>query len=275
FPFLIQPDIISLWQLLSFLFFPNNSLSNYRLDCHLQFLRNSGLTQYRSRSIENVIMEIVLLKFCLGDKLKKLSILDDTFTIVPERVINFVRLLKKYQIDIPWRCASRIDILNEEFLDVIKSGGCTEILYGIESGCQEVLDKIKKQIDLESAKTVIMNTYKKGIIPILSFILGHYCDTKDSMEETLNFVKEAYTNYKAEIAIFYNTPYPGTWQYINKDRLGIRIIADKYSLYTCMVPIIETDNFSSNDLREFYLKCIKYSGRSLNLEMSKKNSLGV
>ena len=229
-------------------------------------------SEYRSRAIENVILEIILLKYCMGDRLKKISILDDTFTVIPERVIRFVELLNKYKVNIPWRCASRIDILTEEFLDIIESGGCTEILYGIESGCQEVLDKIKKQIDLDFAKKMIKYTYKKGILPILSFIFGHYCDTKESMGETLNFIRETYTNYKAEIAVFYNTPYPGTWQYINKDKLGIKIVADKFSLYTCMIPIIETENFSLNDLREFYLESIKYSGRSLNIEISKKNS---
>jgi anaerobic magnesium-protoporphyrin IX monomethyl ester cyclase len=216
---------------------------------------------YRMRDISNVFLEIVYLKTLLKEKVRKIFIVDDTFTAISERVSMFVELIKMYNVDLTWRFQSRVDVITEDLLEKVASIGCVQILYGIESGSQLVLDQISKDIDLETSRKVIELTYNKNILPELSFIIGHYCDTKETMEETFNFIKEMSEKYSAEISLFYNIPYPGTRQYINREKLGLKIKVNNYNLFNGITPIVESTNFSLNDQKVVFNKAKKYLWR--------------
>lgn len=226
---------------------------------------------YRTRSVENVLLEMVLIKTLLKEKLQKIYIVDDTFTAIPERIISFTELIKEKGIKIEWHCESRIDIMTEELLDRMADNGCIAIQYGIESGSQQVLDKIRKNINLEQAKRIIDYTYRKNILPCLSFMLGHFCDTKETLEETAQFIEELYMKYKPEMAVSYNTPFPGTWQYENRDELGLKIKVNSYKLFSLLTPVVETGNFTLNDQRYYYNRLVKYTGRLSRLAIIREN----
>lgn len=215
---------------------------------------------YRVRSEYSIYLEMLLIKTIWGEKVYKIYIVDDTFTAIPKRLNNFMDLIEKYQFKINWQCESRVDVMNETLLVRMHETGCIAIQYGIESGCQEVLDKLQKGIDLEKAKEIINLTYKNKIIPCLSFMLGHYCDTKETMWQTAYLVKELFEKYKAEIAVSYNTPFPGTLQYIKCKELGMKLLTQSYEKYTLLDPIVETENFTADDQREIFYFCSKYIG---------------
>ncbi|HEY9059131.1 MAG TPA: radical SAM protein [Pseudobacteroides sp.] len=229
----------------------------------------SGAT-YRTRNIDNVFLEVVLLRVIVRDSFLKIYIVDDTFTAVPVRVLRFADLIKKYNLNIYWHCESRVDVMTEELLDAMTSSRCIAVQYGIESGSQEVLDKIRKGINLDIARKVIDSTFKRKILPCLSFMVGHFCDTKETMEETLNFIKHVSTNYKAEVALSFNTPFPGTWQYTHKDKLGMKLVTDKYKLFSLLDPIVETNAFTTNDQREIFFEARQYLARITSIERMRK-----
>lgn len=229
----------------------------------------SGAT-YRVRNIENVFMEIVMMRALLNTKVMKIYIVDDTFTAIPDRVKKFTELMSEYDPDIYWHCESRIDVMSEELLNLMSENKCIAIQYGIESASQEVLDSIRKGINLTKARKIIDYTYKKKIFLCLSFMVGHFCDTKDTMEETYLFIKEMYEKYRAEIALSFNTPFPGTWQHTHKDELGLEITADRYKQYSLLDPIVKTDNFTVNDQREIFYKSSKYLARAVKIESLKR-----
>lgn len=210
-------------------------------------------SKYRTRDIENVFMEIVLLKSMFNEKLH-IRIVDDTFTAVPGRVLKFAELIRKYKIGFAWQCESRIDVMNEEMLQQMSSSGCKAIQYGVESGSQTVLDKIRKHISLEYAQKVFDLTYKNNMLLLLSFMLGHFCDTRETMEETASFITMLYEKYVPEIAVSFNTPFPGTWQYSNREKIGLKLTTNVYKRYSLVEPIVETDQFTLNDQREVYYK---------------------
>lgn len=215
---------------------------------------------YRTRSEYSIYLEMVMLKKLIGDKLTKIYIVDDTFTAIPKRIDKFIDLIEKHELGLYWQCESRIDVMTEELLKRMKKAGCLAIQYGIESGSQEVLDKIKKKIDLEYAKKIIQCTYDNQIIPCLSFMIGHFCDTKATMWETAHFLEEMYNKYRAELALSFNTPFPGTWQYTHREHLGMKITTPLYTRYTLVEPIVETDNFTIDDQREIFCYCSRYMG---------------
>lgn len=225
---------------------------------------------YRTRDIDNVFLEIVMLKTIMNKRLNKVYFIDETFTAIPQRVYEFTNLMKTYKPDINWVCASRVDIMTEDMVDEIATTRCEAIHFGIESGSQEVLDKIGKGIDLVQADKIIGYLYKKRIIPLLSFMLGHYCDTVDTMADTLSFIKKMYTEHKADISVYFNTPFPGTWQYTYRDKLGMIIKAKSYKNYSLIDPIVETKNFTLNDQRKIYYSTTKYFERFARLQRAKE-----
>ncbi|WP_163192174.1 B12-binding domain-containing radical SAM protein [Clostridium thermarum] len=216
---------------------------------------------YRTRDVENVFLEAVMIKKFLGEKLEKIYIVDDTFTAIPDRVRRFTELLKQCDLVIPWHCESRVDVMTEELIDSMADSNCVALQFGIESGSQEVLDKIQKGIDLEYAKKMIKHAYSRGLVICLSFILGHYCDTHETMQQTCDLIEELFDKYKAELAVSFNTPFPGTWQYTHLSELGMRMVSDKYQKLTLTTPVVETDNFTVEDQRKYYFKvrhCLGY-----------------
>lgn len=219
----------------------------------------SGAT-YRTRSEYSIYLEMLLLKSIWGEKLFKIYIVDDTFTAIPERLGKFMDLIEQYQFEINWQCESRIDVMNETLLMRMHKTGCIAVQYGIESGSQEVLDKLQKGIDLDKAKETIDATYRNQIVPCLSFMLGHFCDTKETMWQTAYLVKELFEKYKAEIAVSFNTPFPGTLQYIKSKEFGMHILTESYEKYTLLDPVVETENFTADDQREVFCFCSKYVG---------------
>ncbi len=98
----------------------------------------------RFRSLDNVFEEITGLIRRYG--LKEINIDDGTFTTNKRRVIEFCRRLRKEKIKLIWTCNGRVDTLDDEVLGEMKKSGCKMIRLGVESGSQDVLDKIKKRL---------------------------------------------------------------------------------------------------------------------------------
>jgi len=213
---------------------------------------------YRVRDVKNLYMELVYLSNSIGERSVIFYFVDDTFTAIPRRVEEFTNIITESNIKLLWHCESRVDVINKDLIAKMKMSGCVSMQFGLESGSQLVLNSIKKNIDLQKALEAIRLTSEAGITMVVSFILGHYCDTKDSMMKTVELIKELYDVYAVEVALSYNTPFPGTWQYINRDKIGLKIVVEEPEKWTLVEPVAETDNFTINDLREIYNLAFPY-----------------
>lgn len=224
-----------------------------------------GGKSYRVRSIDNVILEIAYLKNILGDKLRLIYFIDDTFTVFKKRVLKYLKLRKKFAINCFWRCESRVDVMDTETIDAISENGCLAIHFGVESGSQEVLNKIQKKIILVKAIKLIKYAASKDMLVCCYFMLGHYCDTLETMEKTCDLIKELVENFKVDATLHYNTPYPGTFQYEHRDSLGINLSSTRFCDFVGYKPIIETKSFTVKDQERIYnsvrgyLNCSNFS----------------
>jgi anaerobic magnesium-protoporphyrin IX monomethyl ester cyclase len=207
---------------------------------------------YRIRNIENVILETAYVKNILGDRFEAVYFIDDTFTAVKKRVLYFIKLRRKFGLLFQWRCESRLDVVDEELLSEISKNGCIAVHFGVESGSQEVLNKIQKKLDLEMAKKKLVFASTTGMTICCYFMLGHYCDTMETMKDTCDLIKELASKYSIDATLHYNTPYPGTYQYQYKDELGIRMTSMNYSDFLGYQPIMETSDFTIHDQLDFY-----------------------
>jgi radical SAM superfamily enzyme YgiQ (UPF0313 family) len=92
----------------------------------------------------------------------------------------------------------------------MKQVGCWEIAYGIESGNQELLNRITKDITLSQARKAVNLTKSVGIQVRATFMLGLPGETLEQTKQTIRFAMEL----DPEIASFnITTPYPNTKLY--------------------------------------------------------------
>ncbi len=81
------------------------------------------------------------------------------------------------------------------------------ISYGIESGSQEILDRVRKGIDLSRAEQALRWTRQAGIRAKGLFMIGYPEETEKTLGQTLAFIRRAPLD---EINLSFFTPYPGT-----------------------------------------------------------------
>lgn len=166
----------------------------------------------RLRSPKNTVdeMEILVKKY----KAKEIRVWDDTFNIKPERVIQICKLILKRKLSFTWTCLCRVNFINKKMLSFMKKAGCWQISYGIESGNQEILNRIQKAATLSMTRKAVSQTKKAGIEVKGFFIIGLPDDTPKTIQQTINFAK----SLPLDIAAFsILIPFPGTKIY--KDAL--------------------------------------------------------
>lgn len=216
---------------------------------------------YRVRDIKNVFQEILWIEQYYGKQIERYYFVDDTFTVDVDRVYAFISLRKNIDGNWKWACESRVDVMTESLLDEMYENGCDSIQFGVESGNQKVLDKIHKKIELSQVWKMVSYAAQYDMEICLSFMFGHYCDTLDTMEDTVQFMKDIKAiNANVKFGIGYNTPLPGTWQYTRADEIGLKILTTDYSKYDLITPIIETEAFTTKDLEDMYYHANKIIG---------------
>lgn len=178
--------------------------------------------RYRARSAGSIIDEMKYLENKYG--VRGFVFRDDTFVLNNKRIHAFCDRLIEKNYNFLWSCNGRVNLMDEELLLKMKAAGCILIGYGIESGSQEMLDKMKRKIKVEKAKEIIDSTWKVGIIPRAFVIFGMIGETLETINETIQFCKDA----SVIPYISFLTPIPGTEVY--KDALNMGRLKDSKML---------------------------------------------
>lgn len=166
-----------------------------------------GRSSYRFRSVENVTAEIEILVDRYG--VDFVGFVDDNMMASEKRILAFCDRMEKKKFPITWGCHGRVTSAKPDILNRMSETGCVWIGYGIESGSQKILDAMNKRAKVEQAKEAIRNTRAAGIYPNTTFIFGYPGETRDTIQDTVDFKREL----NIECDSFFTTPYPGTSLY--------------------------------------------------------------
>ena len=160
---------------------------------------------FRARSPANVIEELELLK---NDyKIDGVYFYDDTFTIDGQRVIKLCREMREKKLGLVWACETRVNVIFDKIVKEMSQAGCMQIDFGIESGSQYMLDKLKKDITLRQIMDAFAICKKYGIRQFANIMINLPGETREDLEYT----KELIRMMNANITIFnVTTPFPGT-----------------------------------------------------------------
>ena len=208
-----------------------------------------GGGKYRLRNVKNVVDEMEFLYKKYG--IKGFMIMDETFTLYPDRVVEICDEIIKRKIKIKWACDTRVNTVSEGLLRKMKEAGFRLIKFGIESGDDEILKIIKKGITVALVKKAVKLAKKAGLEVHGFFIIGHPYDTEETILKTIGLAKELPLDF-AQFSIM--VPFPGTEIYnMAKQGRGITLLSDDWNNFKKYgKPIIELPTVSREELEKFH-----------------------
>ena len=148
---------------------------------------------YRRQSPERTVEEIKMLVKDLS--VKEIAFWDDNFLISEDWIFKFCDLLDSEGIKIPWSANARVDTISDKMLERAAKSGLWNIFYGLETGNQDLLDRIKKRITLEKGRQALAWTNKYGIDSRGSFMLALPGETPKKGRNTIKFACEVGVTY--------------------------------------------------------------------------------
>lgn len=137
------------------------------------------------RSAKNVIEEVRQIKE-MG--FGAIMFYDDSIAMRRERLVEICKGIAK--MDIIWRCFVRSDQVDYELFQIMAIAGCREVLIGIESGSNMILQNIQKHETVEMHKKAIFAAKKAGLRVKALMIAGLPGETWETIEESKQFLEE-------------------------------------------------------------------------------------
>jgi radical SAM superfamily enzyme YgiQ (UPF0313 family) len=138
--------------------------------CNFCCLHTISKQIYRKRSVANIISEIEELMKDFPN-INTIQIADDTFTLDQNRVVEFCKEIVKRNIKLNFYCSARIKPTSREMFEWMEKAGFNYIGFGLETGCQKLMDSIHKNITKEDVRETFraLKTIKK--INVTTFMM--------------------------------------------------------------------------------------------------------
>ncbi len=160
---------------------------------------------FRAQSPERVLEEARLLRRDFG--VREIRYDDDTFEVDRERVLRICEKFRQARLGLVWAPQCRPGNVDPELARAMRSAGCTFILYGVESGDDEILKRIRKGTTTALIRRGVDAAKSAGIDILNCVMLGFYWDTPETVRRTVEFAFEL----NAEFTQFsIPVPLPGT-----------------------------------------------------------------
>jgi anaerobic magnesium-protoporphyrin IX monomethyl ester cyclase len=154
----------------------------------------------RMRSPENIVAEV--------DEVERLGyervwFADDCFTLDKAQVLRVCDLLLERGLHLGWECLSRVDTMDLQMATHMEKAGCRRVFFGIESGNDQVLELMRKRINVYQARHAVYAAKAAGLEVGAFFIIGYPGENDKSVLDTIRFASKLPLDY-----LSFTLPYP-------------------------------------------------------------------
>lgn len=143
-----------------------------------------------------------------------LNLQDETYFTFRDRVVSIAQKIIDRNLKFTWAATMRADQgsrLSDEDFALCAQSGLRRLLIGVESGSQEMMDWLKKDIKMEQVYVCAERCKALGIAVIFPFIVGFPEETDTSVAATVAMAKKLNSMHPDfSTPIFYFKPYPGS-----------------------------------------------------------------
>jgi len=136
-----------------------------------------------SRSPAGIVAEMVHLHRAAGVDLFLFQ--DEFFVSGKRQVMDFCHELRATGLRLEWKAFGRVNLVDEELMRAMADCGCLELRFGIESGSDRVLQRIRKGFTAAEALAIVPQAVK--IFPRVDafFVWGFPFETLEDFNQSL------------------------------------------------------------------------------------------
>ncbi len=209
--------------------------------------------RFRMRSITNVVDEIENIK--IEHDMNRFAIVDDIINFNHNRLISFCDEIINRRLSVALWVMGRADLLvqHPETAEKMAEAGIRTMFLGIESPNKRVLNAYKKggKASSQVSSQAVELLRGSGIETWGAFILGEPSETREEIEETINYARSLNPGM-AQFTIL--TPYPGTelWH-----ELESRLITMDWNRYDAMHAVFRADHLEPDEVEELCRKAYR------------------
>ncbi|MFC1816720.1 B12-binding domain-containing radical SAM protein [Thermodesulfobacteriota bacterium] len=178
---------------------------------------------FRQRSVKTVVDEIEFLATRYA--VDGFYLCDDAFCIRKQFTFDFCAELTRRNLGLIWGTETRVNLVSREMIETMKDAGCVQLDFGVESGSQKALKRMKKRITIEQVRNVFSWCHELGVRAMANFMFNTTGETEDDVHKTLALAKEIDACYYSFSLM---TPFPGTDIY---KKVQPKLTVDEYDLF--------------------------------------------
>ena len=185
--------------------------------------------KWRARSAAHVVAE---LKHLEEHGYGSVYFVDDHFLLQPKRIEAICSGIMQEKLRIQWGIEGRVDSVAQHLFPAMAKAHCRTVMFGIESGSQKILDRLKKEQTLAEVTTAVKNAKRAGIEIVHGFFtVGNPDETVEDMQATFAFASTLPLDTFGfnRLCVYRGTP---LWQEYVKRGL-VSDVTDWYKYFKC------------------------------------------
>lgn len=165
---------------------------------------------------------------------------DLTFILRRSWILEFCQLIEQRGLKFTWQLptGTRSEVIDAEVSAALFRTGCRNITYAPESGSNDTLQVIKKQVNLQGVANSMRAALNEGIHIKMNIIIGFPHETRRHVLQTLWFCWKMAVLGVHDAGIFLFSPYPGS-QLFEELRQEGRIPALNESYFRSLVAFMD------------------------------------
>ena len=173
--------------------------------------------KYYFRSAPEIIERIKFLQRNYGADF--IHPMDENFFISKKRTFELLDLLEKENIHVKWRPQARSDHFSDDYINIdvakrLERSGMIVAAMGAESASKEMLDKLRKDLNVEQMINAVEVLSKTNIVPKMNFMVGLPGETEADIKKTFQLAFKLRRMVKKScISVVSFRPYPGSELY--------------------------------------------------------------
>ncbi|WP_027004804.1 B12-binding domain-containing radical SAM protein [Conexibacter woesei] len=174
------------------------------------------IIQYRSGASARAELEQLQERYAI----EGFAIVDDNFIVNRKKVAEICAAITP--LDLRWSALSRVDTVTPELLATMRSAGCIELKFGMESGSARMLELMNKggKVSPDVIRRAVADARAADIGVKLFVIHGYPGENRASTAETMSLLDELAPSVD-RVSLFRFVPLPGTYVYNNPEEFRL------------------------------------------------------
>lgn len=221
-------------------------------------------TVYRQRSLESIFREIDW----LVDRydISYIALREELFATDNRRVANFCKRVEAYDFD--WSIQLRIDNVNPELVNMLRSTRCRYIFVGVESANNDVLRSMRKGITVEQIEYALSLLSEAGLNSRSGVIFGDSAETYNTALSTLEWFEANRSRWRMFVDMV--IAFPGSVLY--KRAIASGVIPNPGQFLRDGCPIVNVSSMSDEEFLDIVARVEAINGRHYNVKSYKQKS---